>query len=116
MQPFTFKIFKEWPKTSLAWWAFGLGIGTLFVFPFLGIFGAVISPFISLVFGELVSQVIGFMIGFGVLGVSISAVLVGIRAYRKGERSWVLWVGLLPALLVAAGWVFMVIGEFAVPH
>ena len=114
--------FKEKPKTNTAWWAMGLGLSTLLIPPLLGIFTAVIRPIIdkASMEGRESSGNLGANIGFGagvvVLILSVSAIITGVRAYKKGERSWVLWVGFVPAILVGAFWVFMIIGEFIFPH
>ena len=109
--------FKDSPKTKTAWWAMGLGLASLFVPPFLGIFAAVIRPLIDQATG---SESIGIPIGFGMvvfaLALSISALVLGILAYKKGERSWVLWLGFVPAILIGLFWIFMVVGEFVYPH
>ena len=106
------------PKTKTAWWAMGLGLGTLLVMPILGIFASVIRPMIDSI--SVNSENTGARIGFGVgvvaLIFSISAIVAGVSAFKKGERSWVLWVGFVPAILVGAFWVFMIIGEFIFPH
>jgi hypothetical protein len=104
------------PKTRLGKWAMWLGLGTLFVFPALGIFGAVIRPMIDNATSENTGALFGFAIGIFAMALSISALVIGIRAYRQGERSRGLWVGLIPAILVGAFWVFMIIGEFVFPH
>lgn len=110
--------FKEMPKTKTAWWAMGLGLGTLLVMPILGIFASVIRPMIDPI--SVNSENTGARIGFGVgvvaLIFSISAIVAGVSAFKKGERSWVLWVGFVPAILVGAFWIFMIIGEFIFPH
>jgi hypothetical protein len=41
-----------------------------------------------------------------------AGILAGIAILRRGERSWVLWLVLLPGLWV----LFMLLGEFLVPH
>ncbi|TSC95104.1 MAG: hypothetical protein CEN87_116 [Parcubacteria group bacterium Licking1014_1] len=110
--------FKEHPKTKKAWWAMGLGLGTLLAMPILGIFASVIRPMIDSI--SVNSENTGASIGFGVgvvaLIFSISAIVAGVSAFKKGERSWVLWIGFVPAMLVGAFWVFMIIGEFIFPH
>jgi hypothetical protein len=118
--------FNEAPKTRTAWWAMGLGLSTVLIHPLLGIFTAVIRPIIdpaSMVGREssgIVGATMGSM-GFGsgvvALILSVSTIVTGVRAFKKGERSWVLWVvGFVPAILVGAFWVFMFIGEFIFPH
>ena len=93
-----------------------LGLGTILIFPILGIFTSVLRPMLDKAGGENT----GASIGFGILAfsliLSVSALVTGFYAYRKGDRSSMLWVGLVPALVVAAFWVFMIIGELMFPH
>ena len=108
--------FKEKPRTKTAWWAMGLGLATILVYPLLGIFIAVIRPMID----KAISENVGAAIGFSSIIVStillVSALVTSILALRKGERSWVLWVGFVPAILAGAGLVVLIIGEFIFPH
>ncbi len=110
--------FREKPKTKTAWWAMWLGLSSLLVMPLLGLFDSVIRPIIDPI--SVNSENTGVRIGLGVgvlaLIFSISAIVAGVSAFKKGERSWVLWVGFIPAILVGAFWVFMIIGEFLFPH
>jgi hypothetical protein len=108
--------FKEKPRTKTAWWAMYLGLATLLVPPFLGIFTAVIRPIIDKASSGNVGAAMGFGSGVVALILSVSAIIIGVLAFKKGERSWVLWVGFVPAILVGAFWVFMIIGEFIFPH
>ena len=110
--------FKEKPKTKTAWWAMGLGLGAFLAGPLFGIFTAVIRPTID---PESVnSENAGVAIGFNGMMIAfvlaVFALIAGVRAFKKGERSWVLWLGLVPAVLVIAFCVFMIIGEFIFPH
>lgn len=107
---------NEKPKTRIAWWAMGLGIAALLVPPFLGIFASVIRPLIDKAAGESTGIAMGFGGAALALIISISALVVGIKAYRMGERSWVLWLGYIPALLIAGFWIFMFAGELLFPH
>jgi len=108
--------FREKPKTKTAWWAMGLGLATFFIPTFLGIFAAVIRPIIDTASSENFGVVIGFGAGIFALILAISSLVMGICAFKKGERSWVLWVGFVPSILVAAFWIFMIVGEFVFPH
>jgi hypothetical protein len=108
--------FKEKPRTKTAWWAMGLGLGTILGGPMLGIFAAVVRPMIDKASSENVGAVAGFGSMIVALILSVSALVTGVCAFKKGERSWVLWVGFVPAILVGAFWVFMIIGEFIFPH
>ncbi len=110
--------FREKPKTPTAWWAMYLGLATLLIPPLLGIFAAVIRPLIDRV--SVNNENAGITIGIGsavlALTLSVTALIISIRAFRKGERSWVLWLGFMPAILIGAFWIFMIVGEFLFPH
>ena len=108
--------FKEKPKTKTTWRAMYLGLSVLLIPPFLGIFAAVIRPMIDKASSENIGVAIGFGAGVFALALSISALVDGILAFKRGERSWVLWVGFVPAILIGVFWIFMVIGEFLFPH
>ena len=109
--------FKDKPKTKTAWWAMGLGLAAIFGSQILlGVFTAVIRPMIDKASNENVGATIGFGVMIFALALSVSALVAGVRAFKKGERSWVLWVGFVPAILSGAFWIFMIIGEFIFPH
>lgn len=108
--------FKEKPKTKTAWQAMYLGLATFLSVPFIGIFAAVIRPIIDKASNENIGAAVGFCTGLVVLALSVFALVYGIRAFRKGERSWVMWIGFIPAILGGAFWVFMIVGEFLFPH
>ena len=107
--------FKEKPRTKIAWWAMGLGLATILVYPLLSIL-TVVRPMIDKAIGENIGAAVGFGSMIVLLILSVSALVVGVCALKKGERSWVLWVGFVPAILVGALCVFMIIGEFIFPH
>jgi len=51
--------------------------------------------------------------GIAMLACGLAAGIAGLIAViRRGERSWLVWLALLPGLLV----LFLVLGEFLVPH
>jgi len=108
--------FSEKPKLRITWWAMGLGLVTLFISPLLSFSVAVIVPAIAKTFGEGTSNTYGLNLGLIAFLLTIAALVVGSIALRKGERSWVLWLGFGPALLAGAFWLFMIIGELAFPH
>lgn len=113
--------FKEKPKTRIAWRAMWLGLSTLLIPPFLGIFSAVIRPMIDPASMEgRESDPLGMSMGFGVgifsLSLSIFAFITGIRAFKQGERSWLLWLGFVPATFIVCFWIMMIVGEFLFPH
>jgi hypothetical protein len=47
---------------------------------------------------------------------AIAALVVSIIAFKKGERSWVLWLGFIPAILGCVFYVLWIVGEFLFPH
>lgn len=108
--------FKEKPRTKTAWWAMRLGLSTILVVPILVIFAAVFRPIIEKASGEIAGAAAGLTTILFSFVLSVAALVAGIRAYRKGERSWVLWIGFVPAILVGAFWVFVIIGEIMFTH
>ncbi len=104
------------PQIQTAWWVLRLGLASLFA-PLLG----VVNGFLRRVFdpGTVNGNVgipTGFLIVMIAMALSLSAIVIGVRVYKRGERSWILWTGFVPALLVALFWTFMIIGELLFPH
>jgi hypothetical protein len=97
------KAFKKKPKLAITWWAMVLGLLALLVFPLLGLY--------SLINKTLGAAELGPSVGITGIIITIAAVTTGAIAFKKGERSWVLWVGFGPALLLAAFWLFMIVAE-----
>jgi hypothetical protein len=108
--------FNELPKTMLAWWTMGLGASLIFIGPILGIFAALIRPMIDNLISERVGATVGFVVIALLLLMIISAIITGSISLKKGKRSWVVWIGFIPALLAVAFLVFMILGEFIFPH
>jgi len=108
--------FREGPKTKIAWWAMGLGLSTFLGGPIMGINAAVIQPMIDKAGGEYLGTVVSFGMMIATLGVLVAALVTGIRALKMGERSWILWIGFVPAALSVAFWLLMIVGEFVFPH
>jgi uncharacterized membrane protein HdeD (DUF308 family) len=108
--------FKEKPKTRTAWWAMGLGLATILIGPFLGIFASTLRPIIDKAISENTGANIGFALMIFSLLLLVVALVVSIRAFKKGERSWVMWLGLIPAILGCVFWIVMIAGEFIFPH
>jgi hypothetical protein len=108
----------EKPKIKTTWWAMGLGLTTLLIGPIIGVVTSIIRPMIDPV--SVNKENTGIAVGFsgGVFGLilSIATLVAWFHAYKAGERSWILWVGFVPAILVGAFWIFMLVGEFLFPH
>jgi len=99
--------FTEKPHTKLGRWAVGLGI--LFVVLFL------INSFVFMPTSSDAPwrQVVLPFYGIFMLLCGLAAGVVGLIAViRQHERSWLVWLTLLPGLFV----LFFVLGEFLVPH
>lgn len=88
----------------------------LVILPLLGLFGAVIAPFINKTVGQRISLPAGFILVALILLFMAFAIIFCIKALKRGERSWLVWLGSIPAFLVGLFWIFMVIGEFVFPH
>ena len=108
--------FKEKPASKVGWWTFGLGVALVVVWPLLNLFAAIIRPLIDRLFGVTVGGPIG--LGFGIFSLLLAFVtlFLGIKALRKGERSWAVWLGFVVGAIVSAFWIFMVVGELLFPH
>jgi uncharacterized membrane protein YhaH (DUF805 family) len=108
--------FKEKPKTRTAWWAMWLGLSTVLIGPILGIFASVLRPIIDRAISEKIGGLIGFISLIFSLLLTVVALVVSIRAFKKGERSWVMWLGFILAILGCVFWIVMIAGEFLFPH
>ena len=104
------------PVTRLGWWAIGLFIAFVVLF-------FLVNPLLMYVtnFTEILPtmeeapwlQAILIFFGFFMLLCGLSASIVGIVALiRNHERSWMVWLVILPGAFV----LFLLLGEFLVPH
>lgn len=98
------------------WRAMWLGLASLLVFPLLGVSAAVIVPFADRTAGAAAGAAVGFAVAASGILLSVAAFVAAVRAYGSGERSWVMWLGFLPAMFVALSWALMIVGEFLMPH
>ena len=99
--------FLQRPGTRLGWWAVGLGAAFMVMF--------IIN---SAVFMRLTENTPWQLIVLPVYGIfmilcGLAAGVVGLIAViRKHERSWLVWLTILPGAFV----LFLLLGEFLVPH
>ena len=96
------------PVTPTGWWAAGLGIGFVVLFLVNALilipFSAALPPW---------SRPLMIFYGLFMLACGLGGALAGLLALlRRGERSWLVWLPLLPGALV----IFLLLGEFLVPH
>lgn len=108
-------MFKEKPKTKIGWWAMGLGLATLLGLPLVSFFTIVIHPLITSL-SEESSYAIGINLGIFSLIASAAGVVAGIFALRKGERSWLVWLGFILALVTLIGFLFMMLADLLIPQ
>jgi hypothetical protein len=97
------KAFKKKPKHAITWWAMALGLLAILELPLLALY--------SLITKTMAAADLGPIVGIAGIVITVAAVLTGKIAFKKGERSWVLWLGFGPALLLAVFWLFMIIAE-----
>jgi hypothetical protein len=99
--------FSQRPATTPGWWAFGLLAA--FVVMFLlnsAVFMRGLEP-------ASWNQVIMPIYGILMLLCGLASGVVGLIAIlRDHERSWMVWLAILPGAFV----LFLVLGEFIVPH
>jgi len=97
-----------------------LGLGCLLIPPVFGVFAAVIRPLIDPASIQGRTDRLGLEMGFGLVVLSLVLVFLAlrtsIRAYQVGERSWVMWAGIVPSVAIGLFWIVMIVGEIAVPH
>lgn len=85
--------FSEMPHTKLGWWS--VGLSGLFVVLF------------------LILQIPGFLTT--ILGVAAGLLTLGALIW-KHERSWLIWLMLLPGLFAILLILFFTLGEIFLPH
>lgn len=109
--------FKEAPKTKTGKWAIGLSIFCIFSGPFMGIMAALVIPFIDdQSWGESAGQIVGFSAMIVVAVALLATLVLSIKAYLSGERSWAVLLALAFSGLSVCFWLFMLIGELLLPH
>ncbi len=95
------------PSTRLGWWSVALTATFAVLF--------LINAFVFMPARVVVpwGQVLLPFYGIAMLVCGLAAGLTGLIAVtRRHERSWLVWLTLLPGLFVA----FLLLGEFLVPH
>jgi len=98
-------IIRGKPKLRLAWVAMALGLAALLEIPLFALY--------SLIGRQMQRAGVQSGPGVGIFGILITLVafITSFIIYRKGERSWVLWVGLISAIVIGAFWLLMIIAE-----
>jgi hypothetical protein len=93
------------PSTRLGWWSVALAAAFAALF--------IINAAVFMRLPEASWQpIVGPFYGIAMLTCGLAAgVTAAIAVVRKGERSWLVWLPLLPCLFV----LFLVVGEFVGP-
>jgi hypothetical protein len=99
--------FNERPATQIAWWGFGLGMAMILWVMLLSIFTAVIRPWLFSANSPLVDPQFGIGMGFVLMVLGLATLVCCLFAIFKGERSWAVWVALVPV----AVFLFMLIAD-----
>jgi hypothetical protein len=105
-QPVRQRIFG-WPSTRLGWWSVGLAATFVVLW--------IINTTVFMLATEVAPwrQVVLPFYGIFMMSCGFAAGVVGLIAViGRGERSWLVWLTILPTLCV----LFFVLGEFLVPH
>lgn len=92
--------FKDKPINKSTWTGMWLGIASIFIFPILGINAKFIRPLADNYLGEGRGAIAALIIAISCIALAIVAFVLNIKSYRKGERSWVMWIGLAPSVLI----------------
>ena len=101
--------FNEKPKTKLAWWSMWLGLSTIIIGRIVGSFISYLRPIIDESVNYNIRVLFEISLGL-VINIYIFFVfIICIRAFKKGERSWVLWVGFIPAIFALITLFFTII-------
>jgi hypothetical protein len=99
--------FRQRPVSRLGWWAVGLAVVNSVMF--------MINSAVFMRLPEDVSwrQALLPLYGILMLLCGLAAGVVGLIAIiRNHERSWLVWVAILPAGMT----LFLLLGEFLLPH
>ena len=99
--------FRNRPATRFAWWGFGLGMAMILWVFLLSVFTAVIRPWLFSANSPMVTPTFGIGMGFVLMVLALGALVCCGIAIFKGERSWAVWVGLLPVAM----FLFMLVAD-----
>lgn len=105
------------PASRSGWWVFWLGLVAAVLGLFLPFITQTIATAIRASGLEPTLRIpIGFntvILAFVVAGVTL---VMGVRAVRRGERSWMTIGGMVLALLAGGFWLLFALGELLFPH
>jgi hypothetical protein len=88
-----------------------LGLATLAGVPLVSFLTAVILPAFNVEFTDEMGRTLGVSLGVFSLLVGVAAIVAGILALPRGERSWLVWLGLILAILTLIVWGLMILSD-----
>lgn len=91
---------KSKTSDNKSWSSMWLGLASLLTFPILGASAAVLRPYLDETFGSTIGTVATVIVALLCIAFIIYALVVNIRTFRRGERSWVMWLGLIPVSII----------------
>lgn len=103
--------FREKPINRMTWVGLCLGVASVVTVPFFGAMNAVVRPKIDNLAGEAIGNIFGAGSVVAWLTLLTISLIINIRSFRKGERSWVMWVGLLLSTVIAGMMLLMIVAE-----
>ena len=89
-----------------------MGLSILLTPMVMGTYAAVGRPFFDGLVGQKAGIALGIVLTIVVFTWVGLAVKANIKAFKSGERSWMMWVGLAPAMLIGLMWLAMIVAEF----
>jgi hypothetical protein len=104
------------PSSRLGWWAFGLGIATLVLGVLLPSMPDILARALGMGPGDRFPIPVGFTSVIVEFILAVSALVVGVVAMRRRERSWLALVGFAVAVLIGGFWILFALGEVLSPH
>jgi hypothetical protein len=103
--------FKDKPINKSTWTGMWLGLASILIFPLLSVNAIVIRPMINNAAGETVGTAVTGVAAILCIALSVLAIIVNIKSFRKGERSWAMWLGLTPSILIGTLFAVMIGAE-----
>ncbi len=103
--------FKDKPINKSTWIGMWLGLASILAFPLLGINAKFLRPILGDVVGEGTGSIVTAVFAFLCIMLIVIGFIANLRSYRRGERSWVMWLGFVPSILVGTLFAIMLGAE-----
>jgi hypothetical protein len=100
----------------LGWWTFWLGVATVVWGVLLPSLPKLLKAVVGGFSGRPFPIPVGFTSAILEFALAVSAIVVGVVALKKGERSWLTLLAFIPAATVGGFWILFALGEVLSPH